>query len=103
MLSQRQGIAVLPPSDSESFRERAAAATLLDAVDFDQADAGDVVFATHDGGPVALDQRGEDGGLTIVARSETRRLNRCLLRILPIIVRIEKISIAIEQLHLWIL
>ena len=72
-------------------------------VNLDQADAGGVVFAMHDRGPVALDQRGENGGLTIVAGSKARRLNRCLLRIFPIIVRIEKISIAIVQFHLWIL
>jgi hypothetical protein len=59
VLSQRQGIAVLPPAT--------AAATSLNPVNFDQADASGVVFAVHDRGPVALDQRGENGGLTIVA------------------------------------
>ena len=58
MLSQRQGIAVLPPAT--------AAATSLNTVKLDQADAGRVIFATQDGGPVALNQRGQDGGLAIV-------------------------------------
>ena len=80
-----------------------AAATSLNAVDFDQADASGVVFAVHDRGPVALDQCGENGGLTIVAGGKARRLNRCLLRILPIIVGCKQISIAIEQIYLRIL
>ena len=71
MLSQRQGIAVLPPAT--------AAARLLDTVKLDQADAGRVIFATQDGGPVALNQRGQDGGLAIVAGRKAGRLNRCLL------------------------
>jgi hypothetical protein len=88
--------------DYGAARDCVRMTALLNAVNLDQADAGGVVFATHDRGPVALDQRGENGGLTIVGGGKTRRLNCCLLRILPIIVRIKKISIAIVQLHLWI-
>jgi len=88
VLSQRHGIAVLPPAT--------AAATSLDTVKLDQADAGRVIFATQDGGPVALNQRGQDGGLAIVAGRKAGRLNRCLLRILPVIVRTDQISVAIK-------
>jgi len=68
----------------------------LDTVKLDQADAGRVIFATQDGGPVALNQRGQDGGLAIVAGRKAGRLNRCLLRILPVIVRTDQISVAIK-------
>src|SRR6266480_5983927 len=44
-----------------------AAATSLDAVDFDQADAGGVIFATHDRCPVSLNECGQNGRFTIIA------------------------------------
>jgi hypothetical protein len=81
---------------SRFCRLTTAEATSLDAVNFDQADAGGVIFAAHNRCPVPLNEGGQNGWLVIVARRKPGRLNRCLLRILPIIVRTDQISIAIN-------
>src|SRR5947208_3362035 len=76
-----------------------AAATSLNPVNFDQADASGVVFAVHDRGPVALDQRGENGGLTIVAGGKAPCLNLRLLGALPIVVRGNDIPAGIVEIE----
>jgi hypothetical protein len=68
----------------------------LDAVDFDQADAGGVIFGAHDRCPVFLNESSQNSWLAIVARRKSSRLNRCLLRIFPIVARTNYISVAIN-------
>ena len=55
-------------------RAATAAATSLDAVDFDQAGAGGVIFAAHDRCPVPLNEGGQNSWLAIVARRKPRSL-----------------------------
>jgi hypothetical protein len=60
--------------------------TSVNPVEFDKTDAGGIVFAAQDRHPVSLDQGRENGRLAIVSWRQSRRLNRSLLRLFPIIV-----------------
>src|SRR5207248_10345899 len=84
------------------LRAAPAAATSLDAVDFDQTDAGGIIFAARNRCPVPLNKCGQNGWLPVVTGGEAGCLNRRLLRIFPIIVRTNQVSVAIKQIQRWV-
>src|SRR6266446_5629484 len=75
---------------------------LSQLINFNQTNSGPTTVARKSSGIVSSRDSYNDGRFQVVRRRQASRLNGRLLRVFPIIIRVDDIAVAIAQANEWV-